>query len=166
MPACLTEFLMRSIGMMSATALRQSVVRPSDKPKEAVYQHLFMQAMHACSPASIMICPELSRVFPDESSDDGIITGELDFYLNGSLRWGIELLVGGVGVGEHIHRFADDGKYAKLKVKDYAVVDFRRSGVSSVQKHDKRVTVFFNDTFEECTVIVGNASSLTLRLAT
>jgi hypothetical protein len=39
----------------------------------------------------------------------GSVSGEIDFYLNGKLRWGIELLVGGDGIGEHLSRFRQLG---------------------------------------------------------
>jgi hypothetical protein len=54
------------------------------------------------------------------------IDGEVDFYLNGNLRWGIELLFDFWRVGEHISRFCpSNGKYISLDVTDYAVVDCR-----------------------------------------
>jgi len=162
-PTSLSSFVKSCIENMSATALLQSVADDTDKPKEAVYQHLFMQAMHACSPPSVVVCPELSRVFPsgdDCGADVGaVIPGELDFYLNGGLRWGIELLVGGRGIGEHMSRFAAGGKYAKLNVSDYAVVDFRKSAVTEVQRYPKRITVFFDTgDFRRCTVYEGTES--------
>lgn len=156
LPTSLKSFVKSSIGKLSASALYQSVQQP-DKPKEAVYQHLFMQAMHACSPASVMVCPELSRVFPgaDVSGDGNTIAGELDFYLNGDLRWGIELLVGGSDIGEHMFRFSTGGKYAALLVKDYVVLDFRKGPVTNIKRFEHRTTVFFNDNFIKCTVLEG-----------
>lgn len=63
--------------------------------------------------------------------------------------WGIELLVQGVGIGEHMDRFTlAIGKYASLDVGDYAVVDFRRNTTgkpTSISRHAKRITVFFKD---------------------
>jgi hypothetical protein len=89
----------------------------------------------------------------------GRIEGEIDFFLNGSLRWGIKLFVLGHGIGEHIDRFGRTGKYSKLGVKDYAVLDFRFSQdgePTHVQYHDKRVTVFFKEgDFSRCKCIFG-----------
>ena len=104
--------------------------------------------------------PELSRVFPDSPRQlDQRIDGEIDFYLNGSLRWGIELLVNGDRISEHIARFAVDGKYAALAVKDYAVVDLRcnQTGrITNVIRKPERITVFFKaGEFSSCRCIFG-----------
>jgi hypothetical protein len=67
--------------------------------------------------------------------------------LNSTLRWGIELLVNGDGIGEHVNRFTrPNGKYVPLDVCDYAIVDFRSNETgqpTNVTKHPKRITVFF-----------------------
>ncbi|KAJ3337614.1 hypothetical protein HDU83_008583, partial [Entophlyctis luteolus] len=55
------------------------------------------------------------------------IPGGIDFYLNGLLRWGVALLVHGHGITEHTDRFGLNGKYFKLDVNDYIIVDFRSS---------------------------------------
>jgi hypothetical protein len=76
------------------------------------------------------VCPELSKIFPETTNPNTqqAIPGAIDFYLNSSLRWGIELLVNGVGIGEHISRFTPaEGKYVALAVSDFIVVDFRRN---------------------------------------
>jgi hypothetical protein len=54
------------------------------------------------------------------------LTGELDFYVNGSHGWGFELMVCGVRatIWEHMDRF-EDGKYSQLQCNDALVVDFR-----------------------------------------
>ncbi|KAL3665235.1 hypothetical protein V7S43_009863 [Phytophthora oleae] len=75
------------------------------------------------------------------------------------LRWGLELLVNEIKVGEHATRFAPDGKYAPLKVKDYAVIDLRGNEtgeVTRVARMEKRVTVFFKlSDFTSCRCIFG-----------
>jgi hypothetical protein len=51
-----------------------------------------------------------------------MINGAIDFFLNSSLRWGIEMLVSGDGIGEHLSSFnPPGGKYVALDVNDYAV---------------------------------------------
>ena len=147
-PVSIKELVMKVIEGMSASVLRQSVVSGEQFPKEAVFQHLFMQGLVLCTLPNCVICPELSWAFPSSGSaaDSGRINGEIDFYLNGGLRWGIELLVNGAGVGEHIGRFSEGGKYFALKVIDYAVVDFRGNDtgeVTNVELDPKRMTVFF-----------------------
>ncbi|KAJ3086375.1 hypothetical protein HK100_008721, partial [Physocladia obscura] len=109
-------------------------------------------------------------LFPNRSSstptsfralieDCGQISGEVNFYLNGSLRWGVELLVLGRGITEHIDRFGLNGKYFKLDVKDYIVVDFRSSHdgqATNGQRHPKRVSVFFKtEDYSVCQCVFG-----------
>jgi hypothetical protein len=131
---------------MSSNVLKNSTL-PGDFPKEAVFQHLFMEGLALHTPPSCSICPELSKIFPSETNlNMQQIEGEIDFYLNGDIRWGIELLVNGGGVGEHLSRFAPNGKYAPLAVNDYAIVDFRKNArgqPTQISKHPNRVSVFF-----------------------
>lgn len=100
-------------------------------PKEAVFQHLFMEGLARFASPECYICPELSRIFPNDTQPgeliytvyklkiiafysnnvstciEGAIDGEIDLYLNGSLRWGIELSVNGIGIGEHMARVSE-----------------------------------------------------------
>ncbi|TMW63834.1 hypothetical protein Poli38472_002775 [Pythium oligandrum] len=161
-PSSLRELITKAIGDMSASVLRQSLVDETSFPKEATFQHQFMGGLALNTHRTCSICPELSRVFPSSSTDGdqpSKIDAEIDFYLNGSLRWGLELLVNGDKIGEHISRFGPDGKYAVLAVKDYAVIDFRRSNtgnITGVTRKEKRVTVFFQrGDFSKCLCIFG-----------
>ncbi|KAJ3341878.1 hypothetical protein HDU83_006399, partial [Entophlyctis luteolus] len=87
------------------------------------------------------------------------LPGEIDFYLNGSLRWEVELLVEGRGIMEHTDRFGLNGKYFKLDVNDYIIVDFRSSqdGQPTQIQHDpKRISVFFKaGDYSACQYIFG-----------
>jgi len=156
---------------ISAKTLKNSTIQ-GDFPKEAVFQHLFMDGLTSNTPISCDICPELSKIFPqstDESPTERI-PGEIDFFLNGSLRWGIELLVNGSGISEHIDRFNETfGKYAQLKVSDYCVVDLRgnESGTpTNVSRHEKRLTVFFKTgDYSVANCIFGLDQSFTVYLA-
>lgn len=128
-----------------------------------------MQSFAQLTPATGFICPELSEVFPEKDSDSIAkrIPGAIDFFLNGELRWGIEILVGGKGIGEHMDRFSATGKYSELQVKDYVVVDFRVGKVSQqITRDPKRITVVFSeDDFSECSCILGKAEPVVLKLA-
>jgi hypothetical protein len=99
-----------------------------------------MNAILRCTPSSCFVCPELSEGFPDPNVPDRkSIIGEVDFYLNGSLCWGIEFLVKGVRIGEHLDRFSSNGKYSGLGSVDYAVIDFRPGPVSNVPSIFQRI---------------------------
>jgi hypothetical protein len=147
-PVNLNQLILKTISSLSASILQNSVFC-GDFPKEAVFQHVFMEGLASSTKFDCLICPELSRVFPEppNSNSSTSISGEIDFYLDGSLRWGIELLINGAGISEHIDRFSNpNGKYYPLKVKDYAIIDIRRteSGMpTNIVRHEKRITLFF-----------------------
>jgi hypothetical protein len=169
-PKSLHDLLRKVIGSLSASMLKQSVVHPDSFPKEATFQHQFMAALALHTHPSCYICPELSSVFPDSARQrDEHIEGEIDFYLNGDLRWGIELLVNGDKIGEHLNRFTLNGKYAALGAKDYVVVDLRcnkTGSITNVIRKQERITVFFKvGDFSSCRCIFGlneNPEQITL----
>ena len=54
--------------------------------------------------------------------------GFLDFYINGNIQWGIELLREGNTIKEHLDRFIKpNGKYSNMKFKEYLILDFKKS---------------------------------------
>jgi hypothetical protein len=127
-PNSVIDLVKLAIKSMSASVLNQSVVNTSDFPKEATFQHMFITALAAHTTATTSICPELSRLFPstvasEATEEMGRITGAIDFYLNGDLRWGIELLISGRNTGEHVGRYGEDGKYTALQMRDHIIVD-------------------------------------------
>ncbi|KAL3659831.1 hypothetical protein V7S43_015133 [Phytophthora oleae] len=155
-PSSLHELITKVVGNMSASVLRQSVVGETNFPKEATFQRIFMEGLALNTHRTCSICPELSRVFSSSPTDGDQplrIDGEIDFYLNGSLRWGLELLVNGDEIGEHMAQFTPEGKYAALNVRDRG----NETGkVTSVSRMEKRVTVFFQlGDFSRCSCIFG-----------
>jgi len=74
-----------------------------------------------CLPPKCRIAAEKSR----DVKKEVVIAGELDFWVDGVLEWGIELLRRGQRKGEHIKRFLRNGTYAKFAPKKARVVDFR-----------------------------------------
>jgi hypothetical protein len=161
-PANLRALIVSAIQNMSAKALEMSTITTDYFPKEACFQHQFMSGLLASLPINCHVCPELSKDFPDD--DERIsqnIDGEIDFYVNGNLRWGIELAVNGDHISEHLNRFIEpNGKFVKLRLKDYIVVDFRCTldGLpTNVSLNDeKRVSVFFkHGDFVSCTCKFG-----------
>ena len=154
LPSSLCSLVVQAIGHMSASALQHSVASALDTPKEAVYQQMMLQGLHYFTPPNCSVCPELSRVFGEPHSTPRI-AGEVDFFINGELRWGLELLVNGGGIGERLQRFAPNGKYAPLNVKDYVVVDLRVGPVTNIIRSSKRMTVFFASDFTSCIIIHG-----------
>ena len=165
LPVNIEELVKLAISHMSASLLQRLVATSSNLfPKEAVFQHLFMHGLALSTPTSCYICPQLSKDFSLTKID-----GEIDFYINGQLNWGLELLVNGSGISEHIDRFGRNGKYSLLNVKDYAVIDFRHSQDGhpfNIRHHDKRITVFFRTgDFSVCNcVFFGKKEVIEIRL--
>jgi hypothetical protein len=160
-PDSVVDLVQAAIKSMSSSALRASIIPNScNTPNEGTFQHLFMNGLLENTTPACSICPELSRRF--ETGEK--IPGEIDFYVNGDLGWGIELLVKGSDLSQRINRFESDGKYSGLQAKDYAVVDFRcnvSGSTTNVRRHPKRISVFFkyND-FSSCECIIGNNTEI------
>lgn len=167
-PSTLIDFIKASIQTMSAHLVRQGyLVGDTMLPKEALFQHLLMTTMTKNSDRCVTIIPELSASVPflDDPNPPRKIAGEVDFLLlrdnpddPPSFKWGIELLVEGRGVTEHISRFDKGGKYAPLGCTDHIVVDFRLSAdgkPTNVTPHPNRFTVFFQagGTFRTCVCV-------------
>jgi hypothetical protein len=163
-PQSIKELVQKALSTFSSSVLRNSTI---DKfPKETVFQHLLMNGLVKCTSITTSICPELSQVFPtDESAVQETIQGEIDFFLNGELRWGIELLVHGREIKEHISRFSESGKYYQLKPNDYVLIDFRPiSQNNMVQRHEHRYTIFFESDFSKCVCVFGKEEPFDLIL--
>ena len=150
-PKSVCQLLQNAIQSLSPESLRKAAVT-RNFPKEAVFQHMMWEALTLCTTAESSICAELSAKFPasgEENSPFEYITGALDFYVDGDLRWGIELLVNGNDIKEHMERFQEpNGKYVPLQLNDYAIVDFRvnSSGEpTAIVRHEKRISVFFKE---------------------
>ena len=80
--------------------------------------------------------------------------GELDFYINGSLQWCLELLRNGDKIGERLARFKPrTGKYRNVEAKDYLVVDCRppKRG-NGAQIAVDRCNLYFEENFTKCRV--------------
>lgn len=144
-PGRLVELIKLAIGSMSANDIR-NCVQLGDFPKEAVFQHLLMRGLTENLTCNVMVQPELSKLINPLTFQQINIQGEIDFYINSTLQWGIELLVQGSKITEHLNRFTPGGKYYDLKCKDYYVVDFRgneEGKLTNITFHEKKITVFF-----------------------
>lgn len=173
LPAHITAFDLglQVIASMSARALSNSVARGSgDFPKEAVFQQHFMQGLLLLTTANNHVCPEISRTFPlAVGQKSTLFREEADFYVNGAVRIGFELLRKGRDWGKHKDRFDPAiGCYRFLKVRDFALIDFtfNQEGIpTSVEDHPQRITVFFKKgDFTECQVKCGFLAAVKVTL--
>jgi hypothetical protein len=106
---------------------------------ERIYQDEFYRCCYLLAP---------SKCHPDVGAIYGS-KGFLDFYLNGELQWGFELLRNGSKLMGHMNRFdLASGRYKDIPLKDYAVVDFYESaGNHQVLAHAKYSKVVFSHDF-------------------
>jgi hypothetical protein len=157
------ELVIKSIRNISATTLGNSVV--SGFPKEAVFQHLMMTGMIANLTARTFVYPENSIVIDTVNK----IQGELDFFINGDLRWGIEFLIQGRKLKEHRERFIGSGKYVNLGCREYVVVDFRGNvagAPKNIVEKDNVITVYFKlDDYGSATCLLPDGTSHKIELS-
>ena len=77
--------------------------------------------------------------------------GYLDFYINGDINLGFELLRNGVKINGHLDRFKPDGIYKDIPLRDYAVLDFYQAGtldVNLLNGDDKYYAAIFSADFK------------------
>jgi hypothetical protein len=152
-PPNLRWLLTEALSKLSRSEMRSCIPSPGS------FQSLFLHAFIQCTPVGCRTIPELGIFFRDENGRQlKREVGRVDFYLNNSLRWGVELLVNRTQEQEHLARFGPEGRYASLNVADYLVVDLRISTgqIPKVQRFDKKATVFFDsESFRFCYLIYG-----------
>lgn len=73
--------------------------------------------------------------------------------MNGTLCWGIELMILGDRKQGHLDRFGPQGKYAPLKCKEWRVVDFRmHKKQGTIERADNYIYVEVDDDARELTM--------------
>lgn len=150
-PKTIEDLVERSIKSLSAAKLR-ATRDDGNFPKEAAFQHLFCEAMFRQLKPDVVLIPEMTTKLPN--SEGASAAGSLDFYINGSLKWAIELLRKGNKFGEHASRFNQNfGKYRSVKPSAYLLLDFRgpKKRRGNVQQSENRCTLYFADDFRSCT---------------
>ena len=82
---------------------------------ERIYQDEFYRSCFLIAP---------TKCHPDVGAIYGS-TGYLDFYIDGDIQLGFELLRNGVKIDKHMIRFdPENGIYKDIPLRDYAVLDF------------------------------------------
>ena len=154
-PASIDELLIATLKQMTAVNIKQSaLVSDSDVPKETPLQHEFFTAMTHVLPPTTEVVSEMSAILPDVPNHG---VGELDFYVNSSLFYGIELMRNGKNLAEHVQRFLPGGMYhAPTKIKHFIVVDFVAPGHKPRTRYDCRRVVEFHSDFAGCNVLRDN----------
>jgi hypothetical protein len=127
------EFLKRTIERMSSETFRNTFSLGTDATVlERQWQNEFYSAAKSVVPEGATVSPDVGQVFGSE--------GEIDYYVNGEICWGVELLREGQLMGSHVARFnSKDGIYAPMlpHLKEWVVLDFRTNARRVYKKKTK-----------------------------
>ena len=112
------DFLTRTIERFCPTKLINSLGKGVNSYLlERTWQMEWYRSATTVVPMDATVSADVGPVFGS--------SGFLDFYVNGSHSWGIELLREGDKLQEHANRFGTGGTYSNIPLKKWAVLDFR-----------------------------------------
>jgi len=114
-------FLSTSIERMRPSKLRQSLSRGTGRLYERAWQSEWMMAASSVIPVGHTISPDVGKLFGS--------SGFLDFYVNGGLNWGVEMMSEGRKKSEHVARFTQTGTYRQIPFSEWAIIDFRHNSM-------------------------------------
>ncbi|CAG8814776.1 1029_t:CDS:2, partial [Cetraspora pellucida] len=127
------EFLLRTIERMSPSILSESFGKGAKSgPNSHLYERSWQMEWYRTATTAV---PENTSISADVGPVFGSV-GFLDFYVNGELCWGIELTREGDRLKKHAERFEQDGEYANIPLKDWAIIDFRHHTKQIISKKD------------------------------
>ena len=162
-PDSLDDLVVGAVKLMSAKRLSDTDTMDNGFPKEATFQHLFNEAMSVLLPVHNYLVPEFNTFALDEDGEPA--HGELDFYINGTLQWCLELLRNGDKIGEHLGRFEENtGKYREVQQKSYLVVDCRGPKLRAITPDEARCTLYFAEDFRSCRCKMRMNEEITINL--
>ncbi|CAG8660882.1 7085_t:CDS:1 [Funneliformis caledonium] len=114
------EFLKRTIERMSPSTLINSYGKGKGLDAhllERTWQMVWYRTATTVAPKDTSVSPDVGATFS--------ANGFLDFFVNSDYCWGIELTREGNRLKEHAERFVNGGKYDKIPMKNWAIIDFR-----------------------------------------
>eukprot|EP00128_Syssomonas_multiformis_P000502 Colp12_sorted_trinity150504_noHs@24666 len=154
LPDQLDEFITKMVGKMSRKLLQDSS-KGNDLmfPVENALQHIATVAATQIIAPEVLICSEMSVIFA--RSDTTGRRGYIDWYINGDLHWGIEMLrlANSGGRTDHALRFrAPDGKYVSPDVKDHRLLNFTNKIPHKDDLSDKAVDVVFSEDWRSAVI--------------
>jgi len=142
-----------------------------DRLKELFVGQLFYASALAELPPGNSVVSEINKLFAkkekktEKKEDEKQKEARLDFWVNGSLKWAVELLIGGRGAQEHLERFGARGKYSFLAYEDYIVLDFKfRKGKKASINHDKYVQVVFDTECNKASCYINDKLQFVVKL--
>ncbi|KAF0413854.1 crinkler family protein [Gigaspora margarita] len=152
------EFLIRSIERMRPSKLSNSLgrgwsencktVQTGAKSDSRLFERSWqMEWYHSATsvvPMNTSISADVGPVFGS--------AGFLDFYVNGEICWGIELIREGDRLKEHAERFEKYGEYAEIPLKKWAIIDFRHHTKQVRELKSNFWYVLYTDNYKQVTI--------------
>ncbi|CAB4442675.1 unnamed protein product [Rhizophagus irregularis] len=136
------EFLLRSLERMRPSVLKNSLSKASDsRLVDQVWQNEWYRSANTVLPYDIDVTIR---------SNVGGLYGTnsyLDFFVNGDLQWGIEILREGTDMTKYATRFGPNGRYNTTLFKEIAVIDFRHITKNLIKPLEYFWHVFFADDY-------------------
>jgi hypothetical protein len=115
--ATLEELIIRTLCALRASVLRRSFGRGTDgKLLERTWQMEFYRAATMQISDDVCISPDVRHMFGTK--------GMVDFYVNDSRKWAVEIMRESGLVEEHALRFAPEGLYAVVPIYEKAILCF------------------------------------------
>ena len=152
LPGSLQELVEQAVESLSSARLK-ACVQDNLFPLETAFQHLLNEAINRLLPTDASLKPEYRTKATGFTGD--IKRGFIDFYVNDTVQWAIELLRLGKGLTEHKNRFHPvTGKYRSLPTKNHLIVDIRGpKGAGDVVPPEHNLCVlYFSADWSSCLI--------------
>lgn len=148
-PESVDELIEQAASRLSARRLRVARQRDAkgvlQTPRAAVFQQLFHESIASLLPSSYRILPE----YGTEATINGELkTGELDFYILNGMKWGLELLRDGDGIGKDLRRIT--GIYQNVEADEWLILDCRMHTGRRPHPAVDRCSLVFAQDFRTC----------------
>eukprot|EP00727_Mastigamoeba_balamuthi_P012418 m51a1_g78 hypothetical protein (601) ;mRNA; f:246241-248567 len=151
------NFVVAVLARMRASVMQRCLSVCADLlPNERTWQMEFYLAIAGLLPAPHLIHPD----FPVQNK---AAAGYIDFYINGAVRWAIELLCQGSKRTEHSDRFIT-GAYALLELNQKLVIDFVVGKGFDTHPPNTWIVVFNDTSFRNATIHLGGGRTRQISL--
>jgi len=149
--------------MLNRTLLDETLSRGKDSTlNEDAWDKEFYRVLANNLTCACHISSQAGQSFSDEQSKRK--EEALDFYIDGKLQWMIEFIVEGRRLVEHVERFdRAKGRYKKIPMKDWLIVDMRKKKVEEKTMKKNVMYVIYGDDLTEATVKQVNKKDVIIR---
>lgn len=152
LPNSLQDLVVGAVKLLSTERLK-ACVQDDKFPLETSFQHLLNETMTCLLPTGASIKPEYRTKAPGFLGDTQ--HGFIDFYVNDTVQWAVELLRLGSRLTEHRNRFDPiTGRYRTLPTKKHLVVDIRgpKGTDSTLPPRENLCVLYFSGDWSTCTI--------------